>query len=177
MRYILTALALATLAPAASAQGHPQTRQGFWIGFGLGYASLSYSCSGCSGSEGGLSGYLKMGGTVSPKLLIGGETNAWVKSQNGTTVTAGNTSAAAYFFPSPSSGLFLRGGIGVATLSASSGGSSASQSGFGVTFGLGYDVRVGTNMSITPVANYNWGNLGSGVKQNVFQIAVGLTWH
>lgn len=177
MRYILTALALATLAPAASAQGHPQTRQGFWIGFGLGYASLSYSCSGCSGSEGGLSGYLKMGGTVSPKLLIGGETNGWVKSQNGTTVTAGNASAAAYFFPSPSSGLFLRGGIGVATLSASSGGSSASQSGFGVTFGLGYDVRVGTNMSITPVANYNWGNLGSGVKQNIFQIALGLTWH
>jgi outer membrane protein with beta-barrel domain len=177
MRHLLVALLVAATPAAAAAQGHPQTRQGFWIGFGLGYASLSFSCSGCSGSEGGLGGYLKMGGTLSPKLLIGGETNGWAKSENGTTVTAGNASAAVYFFPSPSGGLFLRGGLGVATLSASNGGSSASQSGFGATFGLGYDIRVGTNMSITPVANYNWGNLGSGVKQNVVQLAVGLTWH
>jgi hypothetical protein len=46
-----------------------------------------------------------------------------------------------------------------------------------VTFGLGYDFRVGTNLSVVPVANYNWGDLGSGVKQNVFQIAVGVTVH
>jgi hypothetical protein len=177
MRLVLTALAVVALAPVAAAQGHPQSRDGFWIGFGLGYGSLSYSCSGCSGSEGALSGYLKLGGTLSPKILIGGETNGWVKSENGTTVSAGNASAALYFYPAPASGLFLRGGIGVATLSATNGGTTGSQSGFGLTFGLGYDVRVGTNMSITPVANYNWGNLGSGVKQNVFQLAVGLTWH
>jgi hypothetical protein len=176
---VLAALvvAMAPAASVASAQGHPQTRQGFWIGFGLGYGSLSYSCSGCSGSEGALSGYLKLGGTLSPTLLLGGETNGWVKSQNGTTVSAGNASATAYFYPAPLSGLFLRGGIGVATLSASNGGTSASQSGFGLTFGLGYDIRVGTNMSITPVANYNWGAIETGIKQNIFQIAVGLTFH
>ena len=166
-----------SIAPLASAQGHPQTRDGFWIGFGFGWASLSFSCSGCSGSDGAFSGYLKMGGTLSPKLLIGGETNAWVKSQSGSTLTASNASAAVYFYPSPASGLFLRGGLGYASLSASSGGSSASQSGFGAVFGLGYDIRVGTNTSITPVANFNWGSIGSGVKQNVFQLAVGVTFH
>jgi len=166
------------VAPVAAAQSHPQTRQGFWIGFGFGYGSLSFSCdSGCSGSQGAVSGYLKMGGTLSPKLLIGGETNAWVKSESGTTFTASNASAAVYFYPSPASGLFLRGGLGYASLSASQGGSSASQSGFGAVFGLGYDVRVGTNTSITPVANFNWGSIGSGVKQNVFQLAVGVTFH
>jgi hypothetical protein len=176
MRYVLAALVVA-LAPAASAQGHPQTRQGFWIGFGFGYGSLSYSCSSCSGSQGAVSGYLKMGGTVSPKLLIGGETDAWVKNESGTTFTASNASAAVYFYPSPATGLFLRGGVGYASLSASSGGSSTSQSGFGAVVGLGYDVRVRANTSITPVANFNWGRVASGLKQKVFQLAVGVTFH
>ena len=65
---VLAVLALA-LAPAAPGQGHPQTRQGFWIGFGLGWGSLSYSCTGCSGSEGALSGYLKLGGTLDDALF------------------------------------------------------------------------------------------------------------
>lgn len=179
---VLAALAVA-LAPAAPAQGHPQTRQGFWIGFGLGYGSLSFSCSGCSGSEGALSGYLKLGGTLSPKLLIGGETNGWTKSESGLTVTAGNASAAVYFYPAPASGFFLRGGLGLARASASGGGVSASQSGFGLVVGIGLDVRVGAKMSITPVANFNWGSLtgdavfGEPVKQSMFQLAVGLTWH
>jgi len=34
------------VAPLAAAQGHPQVREGFWIGFGFGYGSVSYSCSG-----------------------------------------------------------------------------------------------------------------------------------
>ena len=173
---VLAALALA-LATAASAQGRPQTRQGFWIGFGLGWGSLSYSCTGCSGSEGALSGYLKLGGTLGPKLLIGGETNGWTKNESGVTITAGNLSGTVYFYPAPASGFFLRGGLGFASLRASSGGISGSESGFGATFGLGYDVRVGTNLSITPVANYNWGDLGSGVKQHIIQLAVGVTFH
>jgi hypothetical protein len=173
---VLAALAVA-LAPAASAQGHPQNREGFWIGFGLGWGSLSFSCSGCSGSEGGLSGYLKMGGTLSPKLLIGGESNGWTKSEGGATVTAANLSAAVYFYPAPAGGFFVRGGLGLATLSASSGGLTGSESGVGFVVGAGYDVRVGAKMSITPMASFNWGDLGSGVKQRVVQLAVGVTWH
>jgi len=43
--------------------------------------------------------------------------------------------------------------------------------------GVGYDVRVARNTSITPVANFNWGAPESGVKQHVFQIALGITFH
>jgi hypothetical protein len=38
-------------------------------------------------------------------------------------------------------------------------------------------------MSVTPVANFNWGSLtgneifGESVKQSMLQIAVGVTWH
>ena len=177
MRYVLAALvvAMAPAASVASAQGHPQTRDGFWIGFGFGYGSLGFSCNGCSTSrEGAFSGYLKMGGTLSPKLLLGGETNGWTKDDQGTKVTAANASVVLYFYPSPTGGFFLRGGLGWATLDIQNVGS---ETGPGAVFGLGYDLRVGTNMSIVPVVNWNYGALANDFKQNVLQVAVGVTWH
>ncbi len=171
---VLAVLALA-LTPAAPAQGHPQTRQGFWIGFGLGYGSLGFSCTGCSTSrEGALSGYLKLGGTLSPKLLLGGETNGWTKNDAGTTVNAGNASAVLYFYPNPAGGLFLRGGIGWAWLDL---GGFGSETGAGAVFGVGDDIRVGTNTSITPVLNFNFGKLANDFSQNVIQLGVGVTFH
>src|SRR3989442_15896926 len=94
----LAALAVLGLwgASAATAQ-KPQTRQGFWIGFGFGYGSSNVSCDGCGSSsrESSGSGFLKLGGTLSPHVLLGGEVNAWTKSENGGTATLGNTSFAA----------------------------------------------------------------------------------
>jgi len=101
----------------------------------------------------------------------------------GTTVTAGNVSFTAYFYPAPANGFFLRGGLGFADYKEE--GSSGS-TGFGFSLGMGYDVRVGTNFSLTPVANFSWGSVGDvqsgpgtvpGAKENVFQIGLGFTWH
>ena len=55
------ACALALNVAPALAQ-HPQTRNGFWFSGGLGYGSL-----GCDGREGGLSGGLAFGGTLSDR--------------------------------------------------------------------------------------------------------------
>ncbi len=177
MRSIAQVLAMACFLALGTAgrawAQHPQTREGFWIGFGFGYGSLGFSCSGCSGTEGAPSGYLKLGGTLSPNLLIGGETDGWTKSVSGTTLTAGNASLALYYYPQATGGFFLRGGVGVAELS----GGGSSETGFGFVTGVGYDVRVARNTSITPVANFNWGAPESGVKQHVFQIALGVTFH
>jgi len=169
----ITALAI-VLVSAAPAQGRAQTREGFWIGFGLGYGSLGFDCSGCGTErEGAVSGYLKLGGTLSPKLLLGGETNGWTKSEGGTTLTAGNASAVVYFYPSPTGGFFLRGGLGFATLSIG----GFDESGVGGVIGTGFDIRMGAKTSITPVFNFNWGSLSDGVSQNVVQLAVGVTFH
>lgn len=170
---VMTALAL-VLVSTASAQGRPQTREGFWIGFGLGYGSLGFDCSGCgTDREGAVSGYLKLGGTLSPKLLLGGETNGWTKDIQGTTVTAANASAVVYFYPSPAGGFFLRGGLGFATLDIG----GFDESGAGGVIGTGFDIRMGAKTSITPVLNFNFGSLSDGVSQNVLQLAVGLTFH
>ena len=85
-------LALAAMLPqAASAQGHPQTRQGFWFNGGIGYGSLG--CQDCDGREGALSGNLAIGGTVSQQVLLGAGVNGWPKSENGAELTVATLTA------------------------------------------------------------------------------------
>jgi hypothetical protein len=175
---------------AAWAQ-HPQVRDGFWIGFGFGYGSASLSCgSGCSFSDrakgGGATGFLKLGGTLSPKVLLGGDVTVWVKDVSGTTEEAGNVSFAVYYYPAPASGFFLKGGAGFGSFMLHDGG-SAEAGGPGLVAGLGYDIRVGRNISITPVGNFYFGSDGDlkdggvvlipSVKHAVFDLGLGITFH
>src|SRR3989442_13207407 len=81
---------LSTVAPAARAQ-YPQRREGFWIGFGLGYGSANISCDNCSSGArtGGVTAFLKLGGTPSRNVLIGGAINGWSHASGGATETQG----------------------------------------------------------------------------------------
>lgn len=173
----LSALLTALLATTAFAQ-QAQTRQGFWIGGGMGYGSLGLSCTGCAdvGREGGLSGYAKLGGTLRPNILLGVETNGWRKSEGGATITMGNLSGAAYWYPMATQGFFVKGGAGYSILSVDDGVTSADDSGFGLLGGVGYDFRVGRNLSITPVANWFRGGFDGG-SANVLQFGLGVTSH
>jgi hypothetical protein len=165
------------LATSAFAQ-QAQTRQGFWVGGGMGYGTMGLSCDNCDGlgREGGMSGYAKLGGTLSQNILLGVEMNGWTKSQAGARVTMGNFSGAAYWYPMPTQGLFIKAGAGYSVLSADDGTGAVDDSGFGLLGGVGYDVRVGRNLSITPVANYFRGGF-DGISANVLQLGVGVTSH
>jgi hypothetical protein len=173
---VLALLAAATVTPAVAQ--HAQTRQGFFFSGGLGWGSFGLGCDGCVdlGRTGGASGYLKAGGTLSPNVLLGVETNGWYKSEDGASITLGNLVAAAYFYPMVESGLFLKGGVGLSTLSADTGFESNSDTGLGFTLGAGYDLRIGGNTSLTPVLNYFRGNFDGG-NGNVFQMGLGITVH
>jgi len=199
MRYlsdVLRALvAIALVGSTALAQGSTKapTREGFWIGFGLGAGSAGLSCDGCEvDRSNGFSGSLRMGGTLTPNLLIGGETNGWVKSEDDVDEKVGFLTANAYYYPQASGGFFLKGGLGLATSSMEGddgfGGYAKLESiGFGVQLGAGYDIRVSRNLSLTPYANYlrafsaeakfNGSSLGENLNPNLFQAGVGLTWH
>jgi hypothetical protein len=173
----LSALLTVLLASTAFAQ-QAQTRQGFWVGGGMGYGSLGLSCDGCGDVDrtGGLSGYAKLGGTLRSNILLGVEMNGWTKSEAGGRVTMGNFSGAAYWYPMVTNGLFIKAGAGYSALSADDGVSSATDSGFGVLGGLGYDIQVGRNLSLTPVANWFRGGFDGG-SANVLQIGLGVTSH
>jgi hypothetical protein len=169
----LALLLIATIGSSSAAQANPQTRQGFWISFGFGFGSLS--CDDCDDREVGTNGYLRMGGTLSQKLLIGGEINAWTKSDDGATLTVSNFGPALYFYPNPTGGLFLKGGLGLSTISLDLGQFEIEENGVGLTLGLGYDARVGRNFSLTPyfdilTSSYDGGSL------NQVAFGLGFTW-
>jgi hypothetical protein len=162
----LCAAGLMLLHAAGAAAQQSPAREGFWAAFGLGYGANSMSCgSGCSvnpdAKGGSVTASVKMGGTLSPKLRLGGEVNVWVKDlSSGVSESVGNVSAAAYFYPSPRSGFFMKGGVGVASVQLSQDNSTASQSGIGLLAGLGYDIRVSRKVSLTPLTNFYFGHEG-----------------
>lgn len=168
-------IAMLLLLAGTSTLTAQQTRKGFWFNVGLGYGSLG--CDDCDGREGSISGGLSLGGTLGPQWLLGVGTSGWSKEENGVTLQTGTLDARVRFYPSATGGFFLTGGIGLGTIYAKVDGlGSDRENGVGVLLGLGYDARIGKNVSLTPFWN------GFAVKTdnadaNVGQIGLGITIH
>lgn len=170
---LLLALLLLNVTTASAQDRH--ARKGFWFNGGLGYGSLG--CDNCDGREGGLSGGLALGGTLSQKFLLGVGTTGWTKSEGGATLTVGTLDARVRFYPSATGGFFLTGGLGVGTISADLAGvGSGSETGVGVVLGLGIDFRIGKNVSFTPFWN-GFAVRSSNTDANVGQLGLGITVH
>jgi hypothetical protein len=191
----LTGLLLALGATAAQAQ-HPQTREGFWINFGFGYGSAHEQCDGCADTTiGGFTGFVRLGGTVNPHLLIGGEiigfSHEYPADSLGPSANEvlGSITASLYYYPKPAGGLFLKAGLGFSDFdfTVSNGGGSVTGVGAGAIVGIGYDIRVGRNISITPTGDFWIGNVGdlksggslvnTGWKHSVASFGLGVTFH
>lgn len=165
--------ALAVSAASAQAQnGH--IRDGFWISGGLGYGSLG--CDGCGSRTGSVSGDLSIGGTISPRFLLGAGTAAWTKSEDGATLTVATLDARVRFYPSRSGGFFVTGGIGFGSMRGGVGSISATETGVGTILGLGWDIRVARNTSITPYWN-GFAMKNANVDANVGQAGIAVTLH
>ncbi len=120
--------------------------RGFWIGFGLGGGWEEFDFD--FGNRGrGAAGYFRMGGTVNPHVLFGGEALAWFREDRfGQDVDRVNVTASALLYPSARGGWFLKTGGGVASATRA----GVEQTGLGTTFGTGYDLRLGGNFFVTP---------------------------
>ena len=170
MLLLVGSLAIAATAHAQNAQ----TRDGFWISGGLGYGSLG--CDNCGSREGGLTGDLSLGGTISPRFLLGVGTTGWTKTQQGATLTVATFDARVRFYPSAAGGFFLTGGLGVGSASLGVSGYSQTQTGLGAILGLGYDVRFAKNASLTPYWN-GFAMRNSNIDANVGQVGLAVTLH
>ncbi len=189
---IVVLLALFSCAAAAARAQYPQRRDGFWIGFGLGYGSANIRCDNCvdSSSVGGITGFVKLGGAPSRNLLIGGAINGWSRTNAGLRETIANVTGSVYLYPATRSGFFVTGGLGLSTYHANTFPSSDG-TGLGLTAGAGYDIRVGRDVSLTPVVNLVYGTLGDfdvpasggglatarGWRQYVIDFGLGVTFH
>ena len=157
--------------PVVAAVRPPLVRSGFWFSAGLGYGTLG--CETCFGERvHGGSGGLSMGGTVSDRVLLGGGTTGWARSEDGVLVSASTLDFRVRFYFVRTSGFFMNGGLGLGSISLASGGTTISETGVGLMLGLGWDGRVGRNISLTPfwngsaistdIADVNFGQVGLG---------------
>ena len=153
----------------------PHARNGFWFnaGMGVGFAG----CQGCVGRDAGLSGGLSLGTTVSDKVLLGVGTSGWYRSyENGVALGGGTTDVRLRFYPSLRSGFFVTGGAGLGAVRRAAGRLSESDYGLGSVFGVGWDIRVRDNVSLTPF--YNGFAMQTSFETGyVDQFGVGITIH
>ncbi len=188
-------LAFTTTAAAQTKPGAPEDQprnahRGFWIGLGLGAGSAGVDCGSCSTDRtSGFSGHVRLGGTLSQSLLLGFESNGWVHSESGVDESLGFGTAVLVWYPSRTGAFFLKIGAGAMAYTATDGTLELKATAPAGSFGLGYDFRVGRNMSITPFLNSLATSAASfelngvtapsneDITINLVQVGVGITWH
>ncbi len=177
-------LALPGVVRAQGLEAAPEHR-GFWVGFGLG-GGVNLSDF-ADGARAGVGGYVRLGGTISPKFLLGGEISGWGRDRSGATFTESGATAIAMFYPA-GRGLFVKGGVGFAgwAVSATAGSTTTTTTagGFAGTVGAGYDLRIGSNLYLTPNLDFLFHTMESdngafaGISSGqVLLFTLGLTWH
>jgi hypothetical protein len=188
-RLIGTAAALAILASPAFGQG--AARQGFTVSFGLGAGSAGFSYDGYTGDRtAGPSGYLRLGGAISPSLVIAGESHGWTRTEGTITSTVGYLMAVAQWYPQVAGGFHLLGGVGMGMVNEEDTdpfGSTIESVGGALQLGMGYDLRMSRNFSLTPYVNFlgmgggepkvNGSGIGGSLSANVVQFGLGFSWH
>ena len=189
-RTLMMALGFSLIATCATAQNSGGHRhRGFWIGFGFG-GGVNMT-EGLDGEHlGGGAGYLRLGGTPSQKVLLGFDGLDWFHGSGNSGIARGNGTFVVMFYPSVKGGGLLNGGIGFSSISrATTSGNSVTtttETGFGLTLGTGWDVKIGGNIYLVPGADLllQWFEakddpvLGQIPGTNsIVTFTLGLTWH
>jgi hypothetical protein len=94
-------------------------------------------------------------------------------SEDGVSLSFGTSTAAIHFYPSKTGGLFLTGGLGLATFKVEG---FDAENDFGLVIGGGWDLRVGRNISISPFFNIFGSNINS-VTVTTIQTGAGIMFH
>jgi hypothetical protein len=163
----------------------PVQHRGFWISFGAG-GGANFADFAEDNTLGG-AGYVRLGGTITQNVLLGGEAGGWTRDIGGGTFSESGATAAVLFYPA-GPGVFLKAGAGFAgwawRTTAGSTTTTTTAAGFAGTVGVGYDVRLGTNLFLTPNLDFQYhtnesdnavfANVSSGT---VLLFTLGLTWH
>lgn len=161
-------------------------RQGFWLSAGLGVGGESFDARdglGWSDRVTGGVGYIKLGGTVNPSLLLGVEAQGWSDQgyQADYDRELGSLMGIAQFYPSRTGDFWLRGGLGWAWDEVRFYGTpptniTTSRNGTAFAIGLGYDARIGRKISLTPTLDLMAQRYHTH-DERVVSFGLGITFH
>jgi hypothetical protein len=200
---MIVGLALGGMTLGCATQSAP--RQGFNVGFGYSAMTADYTCSGCTlpgGSsdhwEGasGAGGYLRMGGSVSQRLLLGGEIGVGGAGEVGYAHVGERSSAMSHllftgqYYVAGIEGLHVSGGIGPAHFSLVTNHVGSHQGGgLMLRVGAGYDWHLMGRFAVTPHVLLSRASVGEirtygsvgpasdiGIK-GMAQLGIGLNWY
>jgi hypothetical protein len=183
----------------AQATGWPNTRQGFWISLGVGDGSARINCTyfcllSAYSRHFGHSGHVRLGSTLSPNVLFGGEATGWLRDHYSQDVVV-SASAVALWYPKRAGAAYLKVGVGGTRFRryhatrATLDGMDIRATAPSVTLGVGYEARAGRGVSLAPWVTY----LASPTvplhgftapplthaqfNVNILQGGLGVTWH
>ena len=171
---IATLMSAALRAQDSASASFPQRRHGFWLSVGLGYGRLDFSCGGgtdpwdptppaetCpeAGRARATLLFLRAGYALSQQVLISVSADAWRRV--GTSDGASDLGVAVRGYPVRSRGLFAEAGVSRSRFRVPGGdGPDETGEGVGLVAGIGWDLRVDTNMSLSPVILLHYGYQG-----------------
>ncbi len=186
-------LLLLLLLPSAARAQRVPVREGFWVSFGLGggwaddTGSWTNEADVFEDTPTGFATYVRLGGSPSQKLLVGGEVIGWLATEelSNTDVFRGQFQAVGLYYPSETGGLFLKGGIGLAgrTLDTTLdiGGNrirvSQESEGLGLDVGAGWELQLARNFFLAPNVDLLYQFLGDDQSGWAVLLTVGATWH
>jgi hypothetical protein len=185
---VLTGILLA-IPPVATAGEFEQKRGGFAIGLGLGVGVNHLKCVYCSPAHSGKSAYVRLGGYLRQDLFIGLEFTGYADRVRSRRYRDTFGSVALQWYPDAGSGFYLKGnlGYGRAVVTFEDPREETSVRGRAIGFGLGVDLRVRRDLSLTPFVNlmttgknamkFNGEPDGFKGSFSLLQVGIGITWH
>jgi hypothetical protein len=133
-------------------------RRGFWFGLGIGAGGESYDLQPSAGYSNVLyrpTISLRLGGTVSQHLRLGGEVLSWINENGPAVESLSSALFVAQVYPVTSTGLYLKGGVGIGRNEVDfEDGYGTGDTGFAGLLGAGYELRVGRRIYLNPVIDF-----------------------
>lgn len=185
---VVTALAVSPLLaqhrrPGIRESG-PDGRSGFWgvLALGAGYEQVNFRNDGIGYSDPLGRGVvaLRLGGTVSPHVRLGGEVGAWVNEDRELTETVGGLMLVGQFYPWERNGFFLKAGAGLGRSALTDDfGTLDEDSGFVGALGAGWDIRLGRRVFLVPTvdfAAYTFDGNGGDYDERITSISIGIAY-
>lgn len=130
------------------------SRRGFWLGLGLGAGGESFDIEPGNGYSDLLyrpTVSLRLGGTVSQSLRLGGEVLSWINDVGPAVESLSSALFIAQLYPFSSSGLYLKGGLGIGRNAVDfDDGFDEGDTGFAGLIGAGYELRLGRRFYLNP---------------------------
>jgi hypothetical protein len=157
-------------------------RHGFWLAVGVGAGGESNDLiagSGYSGLSYQPTFSLRLGGTVSPHLRLGGEVLSWINDEGNAVESLSSALFVAQLYPLEQAGLYVKAGVGLGRNAVNfDDGFNIGDTGFAGLVGAGYELRLGHRIFLNPavdlVGQTYQGHPGGSYRERLVNFGLGV---